>query len=191
MTKEILISRIKDGNSLTFKKVFECYYEPLVAYITTFTHNRQLAKDIVQDCFLILWVKRETLADNTSIKNYLYTLAYHKYIDFYRKNKFKNTVLNELKFDALSHRINESEYKTQERIHKLKILINKLPPRCKEILLLNKVEGKKYKEIADILGVSIKTVESQMRIAFKKIREGFKSENIFIFLFKKFKSIEI
>jgi len=74
----------------------------------------------------------------------------------------------------------------EKRLEKLKAIIETLPEKCKEILLLNKMDGLKYREIAIKLNISIKTVEAQMRIAFQKIREGFKDNPLILFvLFKK------
>ena len=73
----------------------------------------------------------------------------------------------------------------QKKIEKVKQLVDALPEKCREILLLSKREGYKNKEIAEKLNISIKTVESQMRIAFQKIRDGFEdNELLFFMLFK-------
>ena len=64
-------------------------------------------------------------------------------------------------------------------------VIDSLPPKCREIIMLNKIQGVKYKEIADQMGISVKTVESQMRIAFTKIREAFKEDHALLFLLFK------
>ena len=77
--------------------------------------------------------------------------------------------------------MNEPRVEANKRTKKLIEIIEELPPKCKEILLLNKREGKKYHEIAEQLQISIKTVESQMRIAYKKIREGFSKAPLFLF----------
>lgn len=82
-------------------------------------------------------------------------------------------VLDVLKRHALEVRLHEGEDATARRIEKLKKIIEILPDGCREILTLNKMEGLKYREIAEKLNISVKTVESQMRIAYRKIREGF------------------
>ena len=168
-----LVLRIKHDDHRAFRIIFKSLYEPLLAYVITFTHDRQEAKDIVQNCFITLWDKRKDLLDESSLKNYLFTIAHNLYINQYKKNQYKTKVFDELKYRALNSRINEVGEVTKDRTKKLTLLIDHLPPRCKQILLLNKKEGKKYREIADTLNISIKTVESQMRIAYQKIRAGF------------------
>ncbi len=175
MNEQNLILGIKNNDQKAFKLVFKRFYEPLLAYVTTFTMDRQEAKDIVQNSFIILWEKRKNLSNDSSLKSYLFTVAHNLFINHYRKNKFKNKIFIELKSKALSSRINEEECTTIEKTKELLILIDSLPPKCKKILLLNKREGLKYKEIANRLNISVKTVESQMRIAYQKIRKGFKN----------------
>ncbi len=173
MNKDESALKIEYVDHAAFKIIFKSLYGPLLAYITTFTHNHQEAKDIVQNSFIVVWDNRKSLLDRPSLKNYLFKTARNLYIDQHRKNRYKTKVFDELKQKALDDRLNETAELVSDRTAKLVLLIENLPPRCKQILLLSKIEGKKYKEIADILNISIKTVESQMRVAYKKIRDGF------------------
>ena len=157
------------------------HYESLVAYIKSFTLNSDEAKDIAQDCYVTLWSKRLELHEDSILKTYLFTLAYNRFIDQYRKNQNRRKAIETITIEALNDRINEDEAITKKRIQKLNELIESLPERCKTILILNKRDGLKYKDIAKTLNISEKTVESQMRIAFNKIREGFESTTLFLF----------
>lgn len=169
-----------------FKLVFNQLYGPLLAYTKTLTNNHDQAKDIVQNCFIKLWQKRPDLIDSQTLKRYLFTTAYNSFIDLYRKNQRKNKIFDELKYNMAKESLMEIESYVDHRIKKLKLVIDELPPKCREILLLNKRDGLKYKEIALRLNVSEKTVESQMRIAFKKIREEFKNDKqFFMIIFNK------
>ncbi|GBF17989.1 MULTISPECIES: RNA polymerase sigma factor [Arenibacter] len=162
-----------------FKIVFEKLYGPLLAYTKTLTNNQEQAKDIVQNCFITLWQKRPDLLESPTLKSFLFTSAYNSFIDLYRKNQRKNKILDDLKYSMAKESIIEEDTNVDLKIKKLLRIISELPPKCKEILILNKRDGLKYKEIALILNVSEKTVESQMRIAFKKIREEFKNDKQF------------
>lgn len=182
MNNKELVLKIKQGDHIAFKFIFKSIYSHLLAYVTTFTHDQQEAKDIVQNSFIILWNKRKELLEDSSLKNYLFTVAYNLYINQYRKNKFKLKVFNELKLEALNNRIPHDKTIQEQRSKKLVALIDKLPPRCKQIILLNKRDGLKYKEIAKTLNISVKTVETQMRIAYQKIRDGFKNKTFYLFI---------
>ncbi|WP_299549194.1 RNA polymerase sigma-70 factor [Seonamhaeicola sp.] len=179
---ELIIAIKKDDRS-AFKMLFKKYYGDLVSYITTYTGRKPAAEDIVQQLFVTLWVKRNELNVTKSVKGYLYTVAHRAYIDHYRSNKRRDAFFDELKEKALRDSITENKDAAQQRINKLKQIVETLPPKCREVLELNKLSGLRYQEIANHLGVSIKTVESQMRIAYQKIREGFENDtSILIFI---------
>ncbi len=182
MNNSQLILMLKSDDKKVFKKIFKQHYNPLLAYVITFTLNTHEAKDIVQNSFIILWNKRKCLSDDSSLKNYLFTVAHNLFITQYRKKATQLKLLDELKFNALNDRVIEDDTIAKERSKKLLDLIEELPPKCKEILLLNKQKGLKYAEISKTLNISIKTVESQMRIAFKKIRLGFKNDGVYLFM---------
>ena len=112
----------------------------------------------------------------------MYAMVYNAIIDLTRKNQMKNKLLNELKATALQRVILEKEVQEHKKVEFLKKQIEKLPKRCKEILIMNKRDGKKYKEIAKELNIFVKTVESQMRVAFKKIRDGFNNDKLLLFV---------
>ncbi|WP_282135765.1 RNA polymerase sigma factor [Seonamhaeicola maritimus] len=182
-----LIKAIQEDDRSAFKILFKKYYGMLVNYVTTFTGRKPAAEDIVQQLFVTLWVKRHGLNITKSVKGYLYTVAHRAYVDHYRSSKRKNAFFDELKEKAIRDSIQENKETAERRIQKLKEIVETLPPKCREVLELNKLSGLKYQEIAEHLDVSIKTVESQMRIAFQKIREGFENDpTILIFISKLF-----
>jgi len=177
-----IVKALKKNNKIAFKYLFERYYSRIVSYITTYTHNQSLSEDIAQQAFIHLWEDRFKLDDGKSPKNYLYAIAYNRYIDTIKKSKKRELLLEEIWESALRNRIMDDSELLEKRIDKMKLIIDSLPPKCKEIIQLNKIQGVTYREIAKLMGVSIKTVESQMRIAFKKIREGFKNDHLVLFI---------
>ncbi|WP_163407092.1 RNA polymerase sigma factor [Flavobacterium ajazii] len=182
MTDLLLIEAIKQDDNGAFEELFNRYYKSLVAYINTYTNDFELSEDIVQQTFITIWTQRKKLPIIKSIKNYLHTISYHSFIDHYNKSKRNDTFFEELKEKALRDSIDDNSELIDRRIQKLIKIVDSLPPRCKEILQLNKIEGLKYAEISAKLDISVKTVESQMRIAFQKIREGFEDDPSFLIL---------
>ena len=182
MNDSILIEAIRQDDNAAFEELFNRYYKPLVAYITTFTNDFELSEDIVQQTFITIWTQRKKLPLLKSIKNYLHTVSYHAFVDHYKKSKRDDAFFDDLKEKALRDSIEEDSELIEKRILKLIQIVESLPPRCREILKLNKIEGLKYAEIAKKLDLSVKTVESQMRIAFQKIREGFEDDPSFLIL---------
>ncbi|MBD0824962.1 RNA polymerase sigma factor [Aestuariibaculum marinum] len=182
MSDTTLTIAIKNGDEIAFKTLFDRYYKRVVAYILTVSKDQDLSADIGQQAFITLWETRDNLDTSKSIKSFIFKIAYNKYIDHCRKTKKKETFLDELKNNSLQL-ITDDEDIIENKLKKLKQLIEDLPERCREILKLNKIEGLKYKEIAEYFNISQKTVESQMRIAYQKIREGFEDDNeLYLFI---------
>lgn len=182
MDEKTLWARIQQSDDQALKELFDLHYKPLCSYAVQFTKGMPEAEDIVQSVFISLWTKRGELNINTSLKAYLYRSVHNAYMDRFRKNKRKDEFIEALKYDAFTNQIaEEDDYILEEKIEKVKKLVETLPSRCKEILLLSKREGYKHREIAEKLNISVKTVESQLRIAFQKIREGFEEDDKFLF----------
>jgi len=173
---------IRNGDENAFRHLFNLYYDRLVAYIVTYTHDKMSSEDIVQQAFIDLWNAKDKLHECKSPKNYLYTIAYNRFIDSINKDKRRSKLLDIVYENALRDRIEEDNDTLERRVVKMNQIIKSLPPKCRQTLEMNKIKGLKYKEIADIMGVSIKTVESQMSVAFKKIRKGFEKENLYLLL---------
>lgn len=182
MQEKSVLQKIKNGDEQAFKIFFKSFYHLLFGYIISLTLDRNQAEDITQQAFINFWSKRSKIDINRSPKSYLFTIAYNLFLDSQRQLKSERNYLQLIQKETLIEDTEEQE-KHIEKIEKLRQAINQLPDKCKTILLLNKIEGLKYQEIADSLQISIKTVESQMRIAFSKIREDFKNDKIILWLF--------
>jgi RNA polymerase sigma-70 factor (ECF subfamily) len=174
------IRRIQKGDSDAFTTLVNTYYEPLCNYIFSLTKNSALAEDIVQDVFTQVWVNRKKLNPKKSVRNYLYTLTYNQFIDYYRKRK-PMLFLEKKHLDALEHMVEMDPIETQELLAKINREIEKLPPKCKEIFILNKREGLTHTEISTFLNVSVKTVEGHISRAFKTLNQKLKEETLAVF----------
>ncbi len=171
-----IIRALRKGDRKAFRSVYDLYERKLFAFIYGYTKNEPLAKDILQEAFIILWNRRETLKPENSIKSFLFKIAYNTYIDRLRKKQNELNVLNQWRYKRIVDAIDEDNETRSLRIEKIKNAIDSLPKRCKEIFLLCKYEGFKYSEISEILDISTKTVHAQMVKAYKLIREEFKDD---------------
>ncbi|MGV8815565.1 MAG: RNA polymerase sigma factor [Gelidibacter sp.] len=180
MNDTSLIGQIKEGNTLAFKYFFERHYRPLCSYLVNFTNDIHAAEDLAQLVFVDFWNKRDTIEIRSSVKSYLYKMAYNQFLTRLRQKKKEGSVLEQLKYEALQTIAVPTEAELEQKNQRLWRVIEQLPERCQEIVKL-KMEGLKYREIAESLGLSIKTVESQMRVAFIKIREDYK-EDLLLFV---------
>lgn len=173
MDENHLLTEIRNGDEKAFKKLFLKHYQPLCAYLRSYTPDFDSAEELAQTTFVKFWNKRSEIVVHTSIKSYLYKMGYNAFLKTVRQQNKKTTLLEELKYKALEEEEQRTEDELQAASLRLQKIIETLPPRCQDILKM-KMEGLKYQQIADQLNISIKTVEAQMRIAFIKIRENFK-----------------
>ena len=180
MDDHSLIVQIKEGNTLAFKQFFDRHYRPLFYYLNNFTNDPHAADDIAQLVFVDFWNKREIIEVRSSVKSYLYKMAYNQFLTSLRQKKKEASIIEHLKYEALQTISMPTETELEQKRQRLWRIIEKLPDRCQEVVKL-KMEGLKYREIAETLGLSVKTVESQMRVAFIKIREDYK-EDLLLFL---------
>jgi len=160
-----LVSRIKNSDQSAYKELYYMYAEKLYGFLWRKISNEDLAKDLVQDLFFKLWQNRKNLDKNQSIKAYLYRSANNLAIDHYRKKKiFISDEIEETHFG--NYKLDMS-FEVESEILKE---INKLPEMQRKVFLLSRFEELKYREIAEFLGISHKTVESHISKALAKLR---------------------
>ncbi|RAV30560.1 RNA polymerase sigma factor [Sinomicrobium soli] len=174
------VKALRKGDKTALGYFFRRYYDRLVAYITTYSNDKTSSEDIVQQAFINLWEDRGKLDPERSPRHYLFSIARNRYMDSVKNEKRRLRLLDELWEEALQSRVDEDREELEKRIEHVKKILASLPPKCQEIIKLNKVEGVKYKDIAIRMDISIKTVEAQMRIAFQKIREAFRNDQLIL-----------
>jgi RNA polymerase sigma-70 factor (ECF subfamily) len=166
-----LLNGLKKGKGESYKIVFAKYYEWLCNYVYKLSNNYQLSEDLVQDVFVKLWENRESIVIKSSLKNYLFKTCHNQFLQHLRKEKVKLNFLESLRWDILYDVYNTDNDVKETKVNALHLLIDKLPPKCKEVFVKGKLEGKKYKEIAKDMNISIKTVEAQMSKALQYLKK--------------------
>jgi RNA polymerase sigma-70 factor (ECF subfamily) len=167
--EKILIDALKEGNQQVFDYLFHLYYSGLVIFSIKYVGNRETAEDIVQDFFVNTWIKRESINISQSLKSYFFTSVRNRSLDYIRHMKVKLRV-NELnKFEENPSQADDFiiESELREMLNKA---INKLPPTCKEIFLMNRFEGIAPSNIAEQKNISVRTVEGHIGKALKILR---------------------
>ncbi|ULQ56015.1 RNA polymerase sigma-70 factor [Flavihumibacter rivuli] len=164
----------RHDDQMAYKELFQSYYTPLFQFAMGFTRNRQSAEEIVSDVFISLWEKRTRLEDISNLKLYLYTSIRNAALNYItRQNKVSITDLSELPVEPSAIHIDPERLMiTAEMKKMIAEAIQQLPARCKLIFKLVKEDDLKYREVAEILKISVKTVEAQMTIALRKIGEA-------------------
>ncbi|MBZ4190197.1 RNA polymerase sigma-70 factor [Niabella sp. 3A5MI-3] len=172
--KKYLVCSVAENNDQSaFEELFVFYYPGLVSFAAGILNDRQLAEEVVEDVFLKLWENRNTLVSINNFSHYIYTASKYAAINALKARK---KTIEEITGDEflLSYTYNgpEADLISNENIKEILRAINQLPPRCRLIFRLVKEEGMKYQEVAQLLQLSVKTVENQMIIAMGKIRES-------------------
>ena len=169
--EQIWFENWQNGDESAFDALFRKFYKPLCYVAGRKTGDIHAAEDIVQDLFADIYFKRETIEISTSIDKYLYGALFYKCSNFNKKRKIN-----------LSYEEYAAEYPDYSGIPLRKIeemeleaqiydAIATLPEKCREVFELSRFENKKNREIAEILNISIKTVETHMSHALKKLGE--------------------
>jgi RNA polymerase sigma-70 factor (family 1) len=159
-------------NIREFESLYKTHQPSLINYANFFLKSEQDAIDIVQELFISLWEKKESFQKPDHIKAYLLKSVRNRCINKLNRNIKSNEsseLLDDLVFNEPTSQLNLEAKETETAIHKL---IEKLPSKCKEIFILSRFEQLSYGEIANHLGISIKTVENQIGNAIKYIRKN-------------------
>lgn len=156
-----------------FEALFHTYYKPLCRFSFRIVHDMDKAEDIVQTCFVNFWQKRESVTIQLSFKAYLFRSVYNRSINEYtRSKKIINediSVLNETGGSISDDPILLMQ--AQEMQKKIDKAIAAMPDGCRTVFMLSREDQLSYKEIAEMLQISIKTVENQMGKALRIMRE--------------------
>jgi len=168
-----VIKKIKEGDIVTFEKVFRAYYTPLCIYSSSISGRLDISEEIVQELFYVLWRDRETLQVFRSLKNYLYGAVRNRSLQYMEhrevQNKHRETTLKKGEISGSTPEEN-LEYKEFEEI--IEETLARMPERQSRIFRMHRFENKKYSEIAESLSVSVKTVEAEMTKALRELRKN-------------------
>ncbi|WP_324372164.1 RNA polymerase sigma-70 factor [Pedobacter sp.] len=171
MTYDTLLPVQQSYDDETFEHLFKAHYKELHAYAGVMLRDADMAEEIVQGMFLKFWEKRELLNIQTSIKAYLYKCVYNDSMNYLKHEKVKTKY-----HDFAAYTMNNEHEPASSRVElteleiKLQKALNELPEACRTIFQMSRFEELKYREIAEQLGLSIKTVENQMGKALKILR---------------------
>lgn len=166
-----LIRAIKGGDTKSFEKLFERYYDRYFSFACALLHDADAAEDVLQNVFLKLWIGRDRLDENRSIENYLLVSVRNEIFDYLRLKYNQTVVRGETpeKEDA-SADIEEEMFwsETSDRMDKI---IKNMPPQRQRIFMMSRYENMASKDIADALGLSVRTVERHIYLALQDLKQ--------------------
>lgn len=167
-----IFERMADGDQRALRFFFDKYYDNLCNYVNLYIHDSSVSEDIVQDIFIYFWEKRGSIRMDTSVKSYLFRSSRNKYLNYIRNEKCHQSIKKDVKsYTETSVNQDELLIDSLQLEGIINSSIDNLPPRCREVYLLRKNDDLSYKEIASRMEISEKTVENQMTIALKKLKE--------------------
>lgn len=170
---------LKKGNPEAFKEVFRLLYPRLKGYCNFFIENENEIEDIIQEGFITLWEKRNTIHYEKQIESFLFVIIRNKCLNFLKKRRLhtEDFSADGLQINELQHLyeldLAEKEEKSLEEmmIESFQKAVNELPEKMKAVFVQCKLEGKKQKDVAGEMGISIKMVEKHISKAKDHIRE--------------------
>jgi len=167
-----LALRVKQGDEQAFELLFRKYYVRLCSFANKFLNDPEEAREIVQEVFLKIWEGRDDIDPEDSLKSYLFKITQNLCLNKLRKSKVESRYLEILKEVYIEHSefSNYEPLLVQELDNTINAAISTIPPKCKRVFELSRIDGLKYNEIAGVLNISVKTVEAQMSKALNILR---------------------
>jgi len=163
----ISIIDIKQGNRRAFEQVYHEYHERFFLYVLKQTSSRELAKEAVQLAFIKLWEKREGLSPDFPVAVQLARIVRTTLIDLLRKQAVANKAINRLSQMGYATVTAAEPYLDKELRFRVDRIVNQLPPACRRVYLLSREDELSYKEIAQLLSISPKSVENHIAKALR------------------------
>jgi RNA polymerase sigma-70 factor (ECF subfamily) len=166
-----LINGLKDGDKKVFEEIYRLYYSPLCFYCLRYVGDMEEAKELVQGMFLKVWIKRDTIDINTSLKSYLYRAVQNHALNHLQQQKIKQKyVIDKAHFPAQPSENGQLKMEEEELKKVIKNAILNLPEKRRKIFELSRFENMKYNQIAEHMSISVKTVEAQMSKSLQYLR---------------------
>jgi RNA polymerase sigma-70 factor (ECF subfamily) len=168
--------KIQGGDIREFERLFVKYYEPLCRHADKILKDMDTAEDIVQEFFYNFWKNRESFSPKLSLNAYLYQSIRNNALHYLQHLAVRETYAQHVISDFQEPMQEESQedIEMQELNRAIHTTLQQMPERCSRIFRMNRFEGKKYREIAEILSVSVKTVEADMGKALQFFRKSLK-----------------
>src|SRR6185312_10289004 len=170
MDDRALLDRLRAGDQSAFDAIFRAHYAALVGFAQGVLRERSAAEDAAQEVMLELWRRREELTIQESLRAYLLRATRNRALNQIRHAKVEQRAEPHLIGEESINATGASKLVAGELRDALREAVDELPPACRQVFELSRGQGLKYAEIATTLGISVKTVESQMGKALKHLR---------------------
>lgn len=179
-----IINLIKSGDQKALEQLYEIYYFNLCNFALQFVKSADYAEEVVSDVFLNIWLKRETLSIRSNVKSYLFAATRNRALNFLKTPKVEFREIDEVHQNSTTTDLEpDAELNYSDTLNRIEKIINELPPQRRTIFKLSRIEGLKYREIAEVLSISVNTVQKQMTEAVKHIAKYYSKIHLILFSF--------
>lgn len=175
-----MIALLNKKQEAAFEIMFKLYYPRLVWFAKEYVPYQD-AKSLVQDAFITFWERNPIVSNESQLQSYIYTLVKNNCLMFLRHEKVKKGFADETGvkmqnqvYQSALEQLNTSEMVFQEIETIIEKTLAALPPRCRQVFILSRLEGKKNHEVAKELNISVKAVEAQITKALKVFKDTLK-----------------
>jgi len=166
----VSLDELKTGDVRLYESLFREYYRPLVVYAMKYVKDADVAKEIVQEFFVRLFEKRNSLVIDTSLKSYFYRSVFNSCINYISHMEMRSRHIKNLAMQS-ENEFSDNQIAVIELQNRIFDSIEKMPDQCRRIFKMNRFEGLRNEQIAVALGISKRTVETQISKALKILRK--------------------
>lgn len=183
---KIIFEKVRQSDENAFEILFKNYYQALCLYANRYLNDLVASEEIVSEIFTFIWDQRENMVISTSFKSYIFMAVQNRCLNYLKHKKIESRYLDYLNRknlvdDAAFQNSIIDSYSNKELSIEIEKAIEGLPEKCREIFTLSRFHQLTYKQIAEKLSVSPKTVENQIGIALAKLRIRLREFLTFLF----------
>jgi RNA polymerase sigma-70 factor (ECF subfamily) len=178
-----LVEKLQNGDLEAFDDIFKKYGDRLFGFALSYLKSKEETEGLVQDVFLKIWENRKSLKKESSLKSYLFTIAYHNMCKVFRKKQIHEKYLAERGFAEIATINLEEQLEYKATLEQVERLINKLPEKQKVIFNKSRQEGKSTREIAEEMNLAPGTIDNNISAAIKFLRKHISENNFATLLF--------
>lgn len=184
-----ILERLRKGKKKALEKVFTLYFPRLEKYACQFIANQQEAEDLVQEVFVQVWENRKTIQPQSNFDSYLFTLVRNRCLNVLKKRSVEKNYIEKMQAGseelyAISFEAEEEFISMEKMLHKeLENIIAEMPERCQTAFRLKWIEGKKIREIAEVMNISTTMVDKHLAKGMEIARQKLNREMFLFFCF--------
>lgn len=178
-----LVEKLRKGDLESFDLIFKKYGDRLFGFALKYLKSKEETEGLVQDVFLKIWENRKNLKKESSLKSYLFTIAYHNMCKLFRKKQIHEKFKEEIGYTRIGSINLEDQLEYKSTLEQVDLLIEKLPDKQRVIFMKSRKEGKSTREIADEMNLAPGTVDNQISKALKFMRKNVSGNSFALSLF--------